>query len=116
MLIFFSCVERDITFIVLNGSWHSYGYQIQETVEDAVLNLNDIGEEEETTLFPMNVKFIKEKEESDNFLMANSVTVSVSASNVPTHKLKKIRKSSSGWTNEPKVHVIKEDFVLHNAS
>ena len=42
MLIFFSCVERDITFIVLNGSWHSYGYQIQEAVEDAVLNLNDL--------------------------------------------------------------------------
>ena len=58
-------------------------YQIQEAVEDTVLNLNDIAEEEETTLFPMNVEIIKEAEESNNFLMANSVTVSVSASNVP---------------------------------
>ena len=49
-------------------------YQIQEAVEDAVLNFNDIAEEEETTLFPMNVKIIKEMEESNNFLMANSVT------------------------------------------
>ena len=89
-------------------------YQIQEDVEDAVLNLNDIAEEE-TPLFPMNVKIVKETEDSDNFLMANSVTVSMSASNVHAHKLKKIHESSSGSTNEPKVHVIKENFVLHNA-
>ena len=38
----------------------------------------------------MNVKIIMETGESDNFLMANSVTVSVSASNIPAHKLKKI--------------------------
>ena len=52
-------------------------YQIQETVEDAGLNLNDIAEEEETPLFPMNVKLVKEMEESDNFLMVNSVTLSI---------------------------------------
>ena len=38
----------------------------------------------------MNVKIIMETGESDNFLMAYSVTVSVSASNIPAHKLKKI--------------------------
>ena len=49
--------------------------QIQKAVEDALLNLNDI----ETTPFSMNGNIVKEMEESDNFLMANSVTVSVSA-------------------------------------
>ena len=47
--------------------------------------------------------------------MANSVTVSISASNVSAHKLEKIHKSSSELTNEPKVHVAEENFVLHNA-
>lgn len=47
-------------------------YQIQEAVEDAALNLNDIAKaEEETTLFPTNVKIVKETEESSNFLLAN---------------------------------------------
>ena len=48
-------------------------YLIQEAVEDAALNLNDIAkaEEEETTLFPTNVKIVKEIEESSNFLLAN---------------------------------------------
>ena len=46
--------------------------------------------------------------------MANSVTVSISASNVSVHKLEKIHKSSE-LTNEPKVHVAEENFVLHNA-
>ena len=54
----------------------------------------------------MNVQIIKEMEESNNFLIANSVTVSISASNVPAHKLKKISKSSSGWINKPKLHVV----------
>ena len=89
-------------------------YQIQKAVEDAVLNLNDIAEEE-TSLFPMNVKIVKEAEESNNFVMVNSVAVSVSASNVPARKLTKICKSSSRSTNEPQVYVIKENFVLHNA-
>ena len=47
--------------------------------------------------------------------MANSVTVSISASNVSAHKLKKIHESSSELANEPKVHVAEENFVLHNA-
>ena len=67
-------------------------YQIQGAVEDALMNLNDIAEEEETTSFSMNENIVKETEGSDNFLMANSVTVSISASNVPAHKLKKSAK------------------------
>ena len=73
---------------------------MQEAVEDAVLNLNDIAEEEETPFFSIDVNIVKGTEEFDNFLMANLVTVSVSASNVPAHKLKEISKSLSGLTNE----------------
>ena len=91
----------NIFFLALNEAAHlSYlmeadtvmVYQIQEAVEDALMNLNDIAEEEETTSFSMNGNIVKETEGSDNFLMANSVTVSISASNVPAHKLKKSAK------------------------
>ena len=58
-------------------------------MEDAILNLNNIAEEEETTLFPVNLNIVKETEESNNFLMANSVTVSISTSNALAHELKK---------------------------
>ena len=52
-------------------------YQIQENVKDAALNLNGIAEEEETPFFIMNVKIVMQTEESDNFLMANTVIMSV---------------------------------------
>ena len=81
-------------------------YQIQEAVDDVILNLKDIAEEKDTPLFLANVKLIKETEES------NVITVSVSASNVPENKLKKIRESKS--SNEPKVTFVKANFVLHN--
>ena len=55
-------------------------YEIEEAVDDAILNLNDIAEEKDTPLFPASVKFIKETEKSENFLTANIMTVSVSAS------------------------------------
>ena len=87
-------------------------YQIQEAIDDAILNLKDIAEEKDTPLFPANVKLIKETEESENFLMANTMTISISTSNVPENKLKKIRESKS--RNEPKVTVVKENFVLQN--
>ena len=87
-------------------------YEIEEAVDDAILNLNDIAEEKDTPLFPASVKFIKETEKSENFLTANIMTVSVSASTVPENKLKKIHEFKS--SNEPKVTVVKEDFVLHN--
>ena len=51
---------------MLNKTSH-LSYLIQEAVEDAVLNLYDIAEEEETTPFPMNVKIIKETEEFNHF-------------------------------------------------
>ena len=44
--------------------------------------------------------------------MANTMTASISASNVAENKFKKICKSIS--SNEPKVTVVKENFVLHN--
>ena len=81
-------------------------YQFHEAIDDAILNLKDIAEEKDTPLFPANVKLIKETEESENVLMANTTTVSVSASNVPENEFKKIRKSKS--SNEPKVTVVKE--------
>ena len=40
------------------------------------------------------------------------MTISISTSNVPENKLKKIRESKS--RNEPKVTVVKENFVLQN--
>ena len=95
-------MEEDTTMI----------YEIEEAVDDAILNLNDIAEEKDTPLFPASVKFIKETEKSENFLTANIMTVSVSASTVPENKLKKIHESKS--SNDPKVTVVKEDFVLHN--
>ena len=52
-------------------------YQIQENVKDAALNLNGIAKEEETPFFIMNVKIVMQTEESDNFLMANTVIMSV---------------------------------------
>ena len=58
-------------------------YQIQEAVDDVILNLKDIAEEKDTPLFQANVKLIKKTEES------NTITVSVSASNVPENKLKR---------------------------
>ena len=108
-------------FCVLNETAHlSYPmegdtamiYQIQEAVDDAILNLKDIAEQKDTPPFPANVKLIKETEESENFLMANTMTISISASNVPENKLKKIRESKS--RKEPKVTVVKENFVLQN--
>ena len=44
--------------------------------------------------------------------MANTMTASISASNVAENKFKKICKSIS--SNEPKVTIAKENFVLHN--
>ena len=90
-------------------------YQIQENVKDAALNLNGIAEEEETPFFIMNVQIVMQTEESDNFLMANTVIMSVQLQIYLTMNQKKIRRSSFGSTNEPKVHVTKENFVIHNA-
>ena len=87
-------------------------YQIQEAIDDAIVNLKDIAEEKDTPLLPAKVKLFKETEESENLLMINTVTVSVSASNAPENRLKKIYESKS--SNEPKVTVVKENFVLHN--
>ena len=87
-------------------------YQIQEAIDDAIVNLKNIAEEKDTPLLPANVKLFKETEESENLLMINTMTVSVSASNAPENRLKKICESKS--SNEPKVTVVKENFVLHN--
>ena len=103
---FFVCVEWDSTLLHLMEANPVMIYQIQEAVKDAAFNLNDIVEEGETPLFGMNVKIVKETEESDSFLMANSVTVSI---------LKKICWSSSGSTSKSQVYVIQENIALHNA-
>ena len=91
-------------------------YQLHNAVEDAISNLNDIANEEDTKLFPPNVKIIKETHESENFLMADSVTISVAASNVPQKKLQEIRAArETGLRPDQEVTVVKENFVLYNA-
>ena len=112
---FFVCVEWDSTLLHFMEANPVMIYQIQEAVKDAALNLNDIVEEGETPVFGMNVKIVKETEESDSFLMANSVTVSIPALNLCAHKLKKICWSSSGSTSKSQVYVIQENIALHNA-
>ena len=90
-------------------------YQLCDVVKETISNLQDIADEEDTCLLPDNIKIIKETRQSENFLMADTVTVAATASNVSNKKLEQLRLTIGNTDDDQIVTVVKENFVLNKA-